>query len=50
MIQGRFRADPYKNYVAVLFVAVLIIRALLFGLDIRVPDFQEVKVVVGGRR
>ena len=37
LIKGRFRADPYENYNAVsinwgvIFVAVLIIRAWLFG-------------------
>ena len=37
LIYGRFRADCYKNYVAVsmnrgvLFVGVLVVRALLLG-------------------
>ena len=48
LIQGRFKADSYQNYVAVcvnwgfLLVAVLIMNTLLFGVYMRALDFLEI--------
>ena len=48
LLQGRFRVDPHRNYMAVnihcgiLFVGVLVIRALLqFGVCIGAADFGK---------
>ena len=48
---GRFRADPYENEMffsisqGLLSVAVLVIRALLFGVYIRAPDVFETPAI-----
>ena len=45
LIQGRSRADPHKNYMAVsinlesFFVGILVVRPLLFWVFIRAPGF-----------
>ena len=45
LLQGRFRVDPHQNYLAasiiwaVLFLGVLIVRALLCGVCIRAANF-----------
>ena len=51
LIFGRFRGDPYKNYLAlslnldILCVGVLLIRTLLFGVCIKVPKDQKGSVL-----